>query len=315
MSVTLCHDGRRFQGSVVLPSLPAVSEWYRQETACWAEIFCLSTLLLPPAHCRSIWAIDLWCRRSDGLMDTAEAQAWPVDKLTRRLDAWQERSRDLLNGVIRDGPDLVMRDILDPFIQSLQLVLAIIEDRRMDLHQCRYATYKNPRLSCCSVAGTFALMVQQVMGMDPAFTTESRSRFPDAFDAAVVLDTVSRLTDIIRDVGEDRGRSRIDLPREDLVIYADSEDEVKAGVLNGNWRALMRFHVERALFWFAHSEAGVRWFGPDVRWSVWASRRLYRGILDVIPQVNFDAFNHRAFLLWVGRPLDLPFSSLIAQSR
>lgn len=153
------------------------------------------------------------------------------------------------------------------------------------------------------------------MGMDPAFTTEPWSRSLDASDAAVVLETVSRLANTIRDVGEERGRSRIDLSREDLVVYAFSENEVKVGVPNGHWRALMRFLVERARSWFAHSEAGVRWLGPDARWSVWASRRLYRCILDEIPQVDFDAINHRALFLWVGRLLDLPFSSLIAQSR
>lgn len=160
MSIALCHDGRRSQGSVALPSLPAVSEWYRQETACWAEIFCLGTLLLPPAHCRAIWAIDLWCRRSHEWMDSAEAQARPVGKLTRRLDPWEERSRDRFNGVIRDGLDLVMRDILDRFIQVLQIDLGIIEDRWIDLHRCWYATYVNLGRSCCSVARTFALMVQ-----------------------------------------------------------------------------------------------------------------------------------------------------------
>ena len=33
---------------------------------------------------------------------------------------------------------------------------------------------------------------------------------------------------------------------------------------------------------------------PDDRWRVWASLRLYRGILDVIEQHDYDVFNHRA---------------------
>ena len=33
---------------------------------------------------------------------------------------------------------------------------------------------------------------------------------------------------------------------------------------------------------------------PDARWRVWASLRLYRGILDVIEQHDYDVFNHRA---------------------
>ena len=33
---------------------------------------------------------------------------------------------------------------------------------------------------------------------------------------------------------------------------------------------------------------------PDARWPVWASLQLYRGILDVIEQHDYDVFNHRA---------------------
>ena len=315
MSVTLCHDGGRSQGSVVLPSLPEAYEQCRQETARWAKTFYLGTLLMPPPKRRAIWAIYVWCRRTDELMDSAEAQARPVEELARRLDAWEERTRDLFNGVIRDGLDLAMRDTLDRYPQPLQPYLDMIEGQQMDLHQHRYPTFEDLRLYCYRVAGTVGLMTQEVMGLDPAYTTAPWSEFPDTSDAAVALGIANQLTNILRDVGEDRGRGRIYLPQEDLARFAYSEEELMAGVLNDNWRALMRFQVERARAWFARSEAGVRWLGPDARWPVWASLRLYRGILDVIEQVDYDVFNHRAFVPRAGKLLDLPFSFLIAQSR
>ncbi len=69
-----------------------------------------------------------------------------------------------------------------------------------------------------------------------------------------------------------------------------------AGVVNDNWRSLMRFQLQRARDWFARSEAGVRWLAPDARWPVWASLRLYRGILAVIERHGYDVFNHRAYV-------------------
>jgi phytoene synthase len=77
----------------------------------------------------------------------------------------------------------------------------------------------------------------------------------------------------------------------------------------------MRFQVERARAWFNRSEAGVRWLAPDARWPVWASLRLYRGILDVIEQHNYDVFNKRAYVPRAGKLLDLPLSYVIAQAR
>jgi len=116
-------------------------------------------------------------------------------------------------------------------------------------------------------------------------------------------------------VGEDRGRGRIYLPQDDLVRFGYSESELMDGVLNDNWRELMRFQVNRARDWFNRSEAGVRWLAPDARWPVWASLRLYRGILDVIEQHNYDVFNKRAYVPRAGKLLDLPLSYVIAQAR
>ena len=94
-----------------------------------------------------------------------------------------------------------------------------------------------------------------------------------------------------------------------------SQAGLLALALNDNWRALMRFQLERAREWFARSEAGVRWLAPDARWPVWASLRLYRGILDVIEQHQYDVFNKRAYVPKAGKLLDLPFSYLVAQVR
>jgi len=48
---------------------------------------------------------------------------------------------------------------------------------------------------------------------------------------------------------------------------------------------------------------------------VWASLRLYRGILDVIEELDYDVFNHRAYVPTSGKMLDLPRSFVIAQAR
>ncbi len=315
MTPVVWHHGQRSGGSIVLPSLEQAYEECREETARWAKTFYLGTLLMPPAKRRAIWAIYVWCRRTDELMDSAEAQARPIDELAARLDIWEQRTRGIFDGVVRDGLDLVMRDTLDRYPQPIQPYLDMIEGQRMDLCQLRYRTFEELKLYCYRVAGTVGLMTQEVMGLDPAYTSAPWSDAPDTSDAAVALGIANQLTNILRDVGEDRGRGRIYLPQEDLDRFGYSEQQLIAGVLNDSWRALMRFQVERARAWFARSEAGVRWLAPDARWPVWASLRLYRGILDVIEQFDYDVFNRRAFVPRAGKLLDLPFSFVIAQAR
>ena len=302
-------------GAGLLPSLEEAYEACRRETAEWAKTFYLGTLLMPPAKRRAIWAIYVWCRRTDELMDSPEAQSRPVAELAERLDSWEQRTRALFAGEVRDGLDLVMRDTIERYPQPIQPYLDMIAGMRMDLNQHRYANFAELELYCYRVAGTVGLMTQEVMGVDPAYTSAPWSERPDTSEAAVALGIANQLTNILRDVGEDRGRGRIYLPLDELARFGYSEEELMAGLVNDNWRALMRFQLERARAWFARSEAGVRWLAPDARWPVWASLRLYRGILDVIEQHGYDVFNHRAYVPRAGKLLDLPFSYLVAQTR
>lgn len=315
MTTAFCHHGQRCGCDAVLPSLEDAYEECRQETAQWAKTFYLGTLLMPPAKRRAIWAIYVWCRRTDELMDSAEAQARPLEELQARLDAWEERTRAMFEGHVVDGLDLVMRDTLDRYPQPLQPYLDMIEGQRMDLRQHRYSTFEELELYCYRVAGTVGLMTQEVMGLDQAYTSAPWSDVPDTSQAAVALGIANQLTNILRDVGEDRGRGRIYLPLDELARFGVSEDQLMAGVVDDNWRALMAFQLQRARDWFARSEAGVRWLAADARWPVWASLRLYRGILDVIEQHGYDVFNRRAFVPMAGKLLDLPLSFVVAQVR
>ena len=80
------------------PSLDEAYEVCRRETARWAKTFYLGTLLLPAAKRRAIWAIYVWCRRTDELMDSPEAQNLPASVLLERLAEWEDRTRGLFRG-------------------------------------------------------------------------------------------------------------------------------------------------------------------------------------------------------------------------
>jgi len=297
------------------PDLDAAFEACRRETAEWAKTFYLGTLLLPHEKRRAIWAIYVWCRRTDELMDSPEAQARPVEELADRLNRWELKTRDLFKGHVHDELDAVMVDTLERFPQSIQPYLDMIEGQRMDLTWTRYPRFDDLRLYCYRVAGTVGLMTQGVMGLDQAYSSAPWSDRPDTSDAAVALGIANQLTNILRDVGEDRGRGRIYLPLEDLEHFGYSEDDLMAGRINQAWKDLMAFQLSRARAWFDRSEAGVRWLSRDARWPVWTSLRLYRGILDVIERHDYDVFNKRAYVGKLNKFLDLPRSFVLAQSR
>ena len=296
-------------------SLDNAYEICRKETAEWAKTFYLGTLLLPPLKRRAIWAIYVWCRRTDELMDSPEAMKLPVEELANRLDLWEERTKAIFSGRIEDGLDAVMADTFKRFPQSIQPYLDMIEGQRMDLNKTRYATFSELELYCYRVAGTVGLMTQGVMGLDPAYTSAPWSKAPDPSEAAIALGIANQLTNILRDVGEDRGRGRIYIPQEDLERFNYSESDLMAGIVNNQWKALMMFQLKRAREWFARSEAGVRWLSADARWPVWTSLRLYRGILNAIERLDYDVFNNRAYVSRWTKLIELPLSYLISQTR
>ncbi len=296
-------------------SLENAYEICRKETAQWAKTFYLGTLLLPPLKRRAIWAIYVWCRRTDELMDSPEAMKRSTNELADRLDKWEKRTKAIFSGRIEDELDAVMADTLKQFPQSIQPYLDMIEGQRMDLNKTRYATFSELELYCYRVAGTVGLMTQGVMGLDPAYTSAPWSNAPDPSEAAIALGIANQLTNILRDVGEDRGRGRIYIPQEDLERFNYSEAELMAGVINHQWQELMIFQLKRAREWFEKSEAGVRWLSADARWPVWTSLRLYRGILNAIERLDYDVFNNRAYVnRWI-KLIELPLSYLIAQTR
>ncbi len=301
--------------SLAAPDLDAAFEACRRETAEWAKTFYIGTLLLPYEKRRAIWAIYVWCRRTDELMDSPEAQARSQEELADRLNRWELKTRDLFKGHVQDDLDAVMVDTLERFPQSIQPYLDMIEGQRMDLTWTRYPRFEDLKLYCYRVAGTVGLMTQGVMGLDQAYSSAPWSDRPDTSDAAVALGIANQLTNILRDVGEDRGRGRIYLPQEDLEHFGYSEDDLMAGRLNQAWKDLMAFQLRRAREWFDRSEAGVRWLSRDARWPVWTSLRLYRGILDVIERHDYDVFNKRAYVGKLNKLLDLPRSFVLAQSR
>ncbi len=296
-----------------ISQLDQAYELCRKETQQWAKTFYLGTLLLPKEKRKAIWAIYVWCRRTDEIMDSAEASTKSQDELSDNLDKWEENTKNVFKGNIKSELDSVLLDTIEKYPQSIQPYLDMIDGQRMDLNKFRYKDFDELKLYCYRVAGTVGLMTQNVMGIDSAYTSAPWSALPDPSEAAIALGIANQLTNILRDVGEDRQRGRIYLPQADIEKFNYSEEELLQGKINKQWKALMNFQLTRAREWFQKSEDGIKWLSSDARWPVWTSLRLYRGILDSIERLDYDVFNNRAFVKNSVKALEIPISFLISR--
>ncbi len=296
-----------------ISQLDKAYEICRKETQQWAKTFYLGTLLLPQEKRKAIWAIYVWCRRTDEIMDSAEASTKSQDELSDNLNEWEENTKNVFKGNIKSELDSVLLDTIEKYPQSIQPYLDMIDGQRMDLNKFRYKDFDELKLYCYRVAGTVGLMTQNVMGIDSAYTSAPWSAMPDPSEAAIALGIANQLTNILRDVGEDRQRGRIYLPQADIEKFNYSEEELLQGKINKQWKSLMNFQLTRAREWFKKSEDGIKWLSSDARWPVWTSLRLYRGILDSIERLDYDVFNNRAFVKNSVKAIEIPISFLISR--
>lgn len=291
-----------------LNSFTSIDEAYelcRRITAECSKTFYIGTLLMAPEKRRAIWAIYVWCRRTDELVDGPQSEK--TNEST--LDRWEANLESIFAGNPIDEMDVAMVDTLERFPLDLQPFRDMIAGQRMDLHRSRYDTFEELELYCYRVAGTVGLMSTTVMGTDESQYTAPwhwNDSPPPPIDEAVALGIANQLTNILRDVGEDARRGRIYLPLEDLKKFNYTEDDLLQGVIDNRWKALMDFQIQRARQFYAVAEAGIGRLSEDARWPVWTALILYRKILDVIEQNRYDVFNKRAFVSSIDKIRCLP---------
>lgn len=298
-----------------LKTLASSSEAYelcRQITAQYAKTFYLATLLMPEAKRRAIWAIYVWCRRTDELVDGPQA----AETTLETLDIWEERLERIFAGHPGDTADLALVNTIAEFPLEVQPFRDMIAGQRMDLYRSRYATFEELHLYCYRVAGTVGLMSEAIMGLEP-FCDRLRAPWIDLYQSkanpreqAIALGVAKQLTNILRDVGEDARRGRIYLPLEDLALFDYSEDDLFKGIVDDRWRGLMQFQIQRARKFYTQAEAGVQLLSQDARWPVWSALMLYRQILNVIEQNHYDVFSQRAYVPRLQKLAYLPLAWL-----
>ncbi|MBW4539920.1 MAG: phytoene synthase [Myxacorys chilensis ATA2-1-KO14] len=294
-----------------LASLEEAYEQCREITAEYSKTFYLGTMLMSPPKRRAIWAIYVWCRRTDELVDG------PAAHLTTNetLDQWEEQLEKIFVGHPHDDLDVALVDTLERFDLDIQPFRDMIDGQRMDLYRSRYETFEELELYCYRVAGTVGLMSTTVMGTEPRLRSapwDDPSATPP-IEEAIALGIANQLTNILRDVGEDARRGRIYLPMEDLARFDYTEEDLIKGVIDERWKALMSFQIERARKFYALAERGISALSEDARLPVWSALMMYSQILDMIERNGYDNFQKRAFVSGRKKMMSLPIAWLRAK--
>ncbi|VAI26636.1 unnamed protein product [Triticum turgidum subsp. durum] len=261
-------------------------------------VFVAGTQLMTPERRKAVWAIYVWCRRTDELVDGPNSSYITP----KALDRWEKRLEDLFEGRPYDMYDAALSDTASKFPIDIQPFRDMIEGMRLDLWKSRYRTFDELYLYCYYVAGTVGLMTVPVMGIAP----DSKASAESVYNAALALGIANQLTNILRDVGEDSRRGRIYLPLDELAQAGLTEEDIFRGKVTDKWRRFMKGQIQRARLFFDEAEKGVMHLDSASRWPVLASLWLYRQILDAIEANDYNNFTKRAYVGKAKKFLSLP---------
>jgi phytoene synthase len=259
----------------------------RDTTRHHAKAFYFASFALPRDKRYAAYSVYTFCRRADNLVDDGGHQP---DAAVVRAGIGSMRSE--LHRVFDDLPPVpgdiaAFRHAVRTYDIPREYFLDLLRGVEMDLDRNRYNTFEELREYCYCVASVVGLIMTRILG-----TTDDA-----ALGAAADLGTAMQLTNILRDVGEDRRLGRIYVPLEDLDRFRYTEGDLARGVINENFVELMRFQIDRAREYYRRSEAGIPMLGdPRSRRTVRIMGRSYRRILEKIEHNRFDVFSRRAFV-------------------
>lgn len=250
-----------------------------------AKSFSFATQFLPKEKRWATYAVYAFCRYADNI----------VDKPRKRDD------RIILDelSTLKYELELAFRfgESEHPVIKSFVIVakefnipskyaFELIEGVEMDMSIDRYDNFDDLYVFCYKVAAVVGLMMTYVLG----FSDKTALVYAEKLGIAM------QLTNILRDIKEDKNMGRIYIPLDDREKFGISEEDIFTENLSDKMRELVKFQVIRARQYYDESKAGVAMLDSGSQFAIYAASRIYSGILNKIETVGYSPFTDRVFV-------------------
>ncbi len=270
-------------GAVVEAAYARCEEITRHE----AKNFAYGIRLLPPEKRRAMSAIYALARRIDDIGDgdaPAAAKLAGLTAVRARITAIRSGEAAVDQDAGTEAVYVALADAAQRYPIPLGAFDDLIDGCSLDASGAQYATYDQLVDYCRKVAGSVGRLSLGVFGLVPGATSDPTVAVALADDLGVAL----QLTNILRDVVEDRGMGRVYLPAEDLEHFGCATDLTGPRDAVG---ALVRFEAERARGWFSRGLELLPMLDRRSRACVGAMAGIYRRLLvriDADPTAVLD---------------------------
>ena len=260
-------------------------KYARSLTAHYAKSFYFSAAMLPKTKRWATYALYGFCRYVDNLIDTPRSRS--KEEIVAELNylgtelVTAFRSGESEHPIIKPFISVAKYYDLDPKYAS-ELIAGV----RMDIDQKRYETFDDLYLFAYRVAGVVGLMMTPLLGTSN----------PDALPHAEKLGIAMQLTNILRDIKEDKEMNRIYIPQEELRVFGVTEQNFFEENMTPEFREMMKFQVERAHDYYREADKGIKMLDRDAQFASLSASKIYRGILAKIELRDYNPFLGRVFI-------------------
>ena len=280
------------------PALPAGAtraeedRYLRRAFRHHSRTFSLATKLLPRRVRLPIATVYLYCRTVDTL---ADERVLEIGRAQARAELDQTRTH--LDNALDGAPanDLLWQRLAEVHAQfglCSHALHQLLDGAAWDLEGRPIDTAQDLLTYSDLVAGSVGAMMLP-------FLVNDRADIPALEPAARALGCAMQITNILRDVGEDRRRlGRVYLPRETLDQHGLSPDDLLGSSLGGGptaaYAALAESIMAQAEYLYAEAEAGIAALPDDVQSGIAAAARMYREIMNEVRAAEYDNLHRRA---------------------
>jgi phytoene synthase len=257
------------------------------------ENFPVASVLLPARSRYPVSLIYRFARTADDFADEGDLPA--TARLAQLDDYRQELARLEAGAPARQPLFAELGQIVNQFRLPLQLFRDLLDAFAQDVVKNRYADFAELMGYCRRSADPVGRLLLHLFGA----ATGRNLECSDAICSSL------QLINFWQDVEIDWRKNRIYLPQDEMQRYGVTERQIASGEATGQWKALMRFQVERARTMMnAGAPLGSALpgrIGLEIRAIVQGGLR----ILEKIDKVEGDVYHHRPVLETWDWPLIL----------
>ena len=256
-----------------------------------AKNFYYSFLLLEPPQRGAMCAIYAFMRHCDDLSDDPACS--DKAQLRRAIADWRmDLDRALMGETEGDPIWPAFADSVARYRIPHRYFHEMIDGILSDIEPCEMQTFDQLYRYCYHVASVVGLTVVHIFGF----------RSPRALLLAEKCGIAFQLTNILRDVREDASMNRTYLPREDLDRFGVTVEQLRSGLEDDRFRALMSFEATRARGFYDESASLIDLIEPKSRRSLWALRAIYLRLLSKIEAHRYAVLSRR---ISVAKPMKI----------